>query len=70
MADLTWAEAKLWTKSMALRPCPSGPDTVTGNRSSLSRQSKRAPIEASGPVTRFIGRLRRLASPSKVVMIG
>ena len=51
---------------MADRPPPA---TATGNRSSTSFQSNRAPISASGPVTRFIGRFRKEASPSNVVVM-
>ena len=65
MADLIWAEATLCTKVTPFSPPPC---RVSGTRSSAAFQSKRAPISASGPVTRFIGRLRREASPSKVAV--
>ena len=65
MADLTWAEATCCSWSIAVR---APPVRVTGNRSSPASQPKRAPIRRSGAVTRFIGRLRRLASPSKVAV--
>ena len=64
---MIWAEATVWTWSMADSPPPV---TATGSRSPASCQLNRAPIAASGPVTRFIGRFRRLASPSKSVVIG
>ena len=65
MADFTCAEATLWTKVTPFSPPPC---RVSGTRSSAAFQSKRAPMSASGPVTRFIGRLRKETSPSNVAV--
>ena len=59
-ADLTWAEATGGAYSIGSGS--RAPRTVSGSRPPAA-QSKCAPIRASGPVTRAIGRRRREASP-------
>ena len=67
-ADLSWAEGTgaSYTIGIGSR----APSSLAGRRPPSAISSVRAPIFSSGSSIRRIGRWRRLASPSKVAVIG